>query len=30
MDILFSEVVSREGVLAAERKLLVGSHIRVM
>lgn len=30
MDILFSEVVSREGVLAAKRKLLVGSHIRVM
>lgn len=30
MDVLFSEVVSREGLLAAKRKLLVGSHIRVM
>lgn len=29
MDILFS-VVSRESVLAAKRKLLVGSHLRVM
>jgi len=30
MDILFSKVVSRERVLAAKGKLLVGSHIRVM
>lgn len=30
MDIFFSEVVSMEAALAAKRKLLVGSHIRVM